>query len=90
MALSSLFKTSLEPGLFVSIVAVFEAVLDSAAKDDVSVVVEAYMHAFGKVDRFGTVVLFLSKEEKARVRRVWEMLGVALGEEDAAWKPVWT
>ena len=86
-----MFKTSLEPGLFVSIVAVFEAVLDGAAKDDAGVVVvEAYMQAFGKVDRFSTVVLFLSKEEKARVRRVWEMLGVVPGEGDAAWKPIWT
>lgn len=85
-----MFKTSLEPGLFISIVTVFEAVLDSAAKDDASVVVGAYMHAFGKVDRFGTVVLFLNKEEKARVRRVWDMLGTAPGEEDVAWKPMWT
>ena len=74
-----------------SIVAVFEAVLDGAAKDDAGVVVvEAYMRAFGKVDRFSTVVLFLSKEEKARVRRVWEMLEVVPGEGDAAWKPIWT
>ena len=73
-----------------SIVAVFEAVLDSAATDDAGVVVGAYMYAFGKVDRFGTVVLFLNKEEKARVRRVWGMLGVAPGGGDAPWKPIWT
>jgi hypothetical protein len=39
------------------------------------------MRAFSSVPRFGTVVRFLSRSEKTRVREVWGALGVGAGAE---------
>ncbi|KAJ7016835.1 hypothetical protein C8F04DRAFT_1159197 [Mycena alexandri] len=78
-ALPSLFQTSLEPALFAEVVdtlgAALEADADNADKDTVV----AYMCAFPAVPRFGTVVRFLSRPEKARVRAMWGALGVGSG-----------
>ena len=38
-----------------------------------------YMRAFSSVARFGTVVRFLSRAEKTRVREVWGTLGIGAG-----------
>ncbi|KAJ7150285.1 hypothetical protein C8R46DRAFT_500390 [Mycena filopes] len=71
-ALASLFQTSLEPALFAEIVDTLGAEADADAA-------RAYMCAFPTVARFGTVVRFLSRAEKARVRAVWAKLGVGAG-----------
>jgi hypothetical protein len=57
--------------------------------------VTAYMRAFPGVARFGTVVRFLSRTEKARVRAVWGALGVEGGDGvlppqlEEVWAPVY-
>ncbi|KAG5726879.1 RNA polymerase II-associated protein 3 [Termitomyces sp. T112] len=93
----ALFRTSLEPALLVSMMGVFRDVLNAnALKDDeldgVRERVRGYMDAFGKVERFETVMLFLSHEEKKVVRGVWEALGVDQFREDVgrAWSCVWS
>ncbi|KAJ6541939.1 hypothetical protein B0H19DRAFT_1175283 [Mycena capillaripes] len=82
-ALPALFQTSLEPALFAEIVDTLGVVLPSA---DVGTVA-AYMRAFPGVARFGTVVRFLSRAEKARVRAVWGELGVGVVEGDGMGLP---
>ncbi|KAJ7651469.1 hypothetical protein DFH06DRAFT_1094467 [Mycena polygramma] len=74
-ALPALFQTSLEPALFAEIVDTLAAALPSAEAGTVA----AYMRAFPGVARFGTVVRFLSRAEKARVRGLWGALGVGAG-----------
>ncbi|KAJ6601386.1 hypothetical protein DFH09DRAFT_1355547 [Mycena vulgaris] len=87
-ALPALFQTSLEPAVFAEAV---DALGAAAAGEGVGVdtaAAEAYLRAFARVPRFGTVVRFLSRAEKARVRAVWGALGVdgaGLGE---VWGPV--
>ncbi|KAK7063833.1 hypothetical protein R3P38DRAFT_2593656 [Favolaschia claudopus] len=73
--LPSLFQTSLDPSLFVEIVdtlALSTGGMDVASTDVVDG--KAYMHAFANVPRFGTVLRFLSRAEKARVRELWSSL----------------
>ncbi|GLB45501.1 putative rna polymerase ii-associated protein 3 [Lyophyllum shimeji] len=70
----ALFKTSLEPQLLISILQVFREVLRRSP--NAAVTVREYLDAFARVERFGTIVLFLSREEKAVARDVWEALGV--------------
>ncbi|KAJ7086604.1 hypothetical protein C8R43DRAFT_311567 [Mycena crocata] len=78
-ALPALFQTSLEPALFVEVVDVLASNIPAA---DVNTIT-AYLRAFAGVPRFGTVVRFLSRAEKARVRGVWGALGVGDGEGSA-------
>ncbi|KAJ7897362.1 hypothetical protein B0H14DRAFT_3425379 [Mycena olivaceomarginata] len=75
-ALPTLFQTSLDPALFVEIV----DTLGARATTD-GELVAGYMRAFSSVPRFGTVVRFLSRSEKTRVREVWGALGVGAGAE---------
>ncbi|KAJ6486194.1 hypothetical protein C8R47DRAFT_1278683 [Mycena vitilis] len=77
-ALPALFQTSLEPALFFEIVDTLAAALPSAEASTVA----AYVRAFPSVPRFGTVVRFLSRTEKARVRGLWSALGVGAGTRD--------
>ncbi|RDB15279.1 RNA polymerase II-associated protein 3 [Hypsizygus marmoreus] len=80
------FKISLEPVLLLSILTVFNEVLrtgENASK------VREYMDAFARVERFGTVVLFLSRAEKEVAREVWEGLGVTKEDVGRLWRPVW-
>ncbi|KAJ7665318.1 hypothetical protein DFH06DRAFT_1323710 [Mycena polygramma] len=93
-ALPALFQTSLEPELLAEIVDTLAAALPSADAGTVA----AYMRAFPGVARFGTVVRFLSRAEKARVRGLWGALGVGAGtggggvlppELDEAWGAVY-
>ncbi|KAL0960856.1 hypothetical protein HGRIS_005872 [Hohenbuehelia grisea] len=73
--LPSLFQTSLEPALFVSILETFLAVLDSQPNDTKGLITE-YLEAFPKVPRFSTVLLFLNAKEKSVAKEVWKRLGV--------------
>ncbi|KAG6860751.1 hypothetical protein C0995_007869 [Termitomyces sp. Mi166 len=86
-SIPAIFKISLEPALLMSILAVFREVV-SASKDDGGRV-RMYMDAFGEVERFGTVVLFLSRAEKEVARGVWEALGMTKEDVAKAWNPVW-
>ncbi|KAG6819671.1 hypothetical protein H0H93_009751 [Arthromyces matolae] len=70
----ALFKISLEPALLTSILTVFLDVLKDSGAD--STPVKDYMNALGQVERFGTVILFLSRKEKTLARSVWEALSV--------------
>ncbi|KAF7302608.1 hypothetical protein HMN09_00895300 [Mycena chlorophos] len=70
----TLFQTSLEPALFVEIV---DALSSSAAGLDS----KAYLTAFAAVPRFGTVVRFLTAQERKRVREAWASVGVGVGVE---------
>ena len=38
--------------------------------------IRAYLMEFENVPRFGTVLLFLSEKEKARIVEIWKLLGV--------------
>ena len=47
--------------------------------------IREYLDNFGRVPRFETVILFLSREEKGIAREVWERLGVFKGELEKRW-----
>ncbi|KAG6914479.1 hypothetical protein DXG01_017029 [Tephrocybe rancida] len=83
----ALFKTSLEPALLTSILKVFQEVLKASRSD--AETLREYMDAFTKVERFGTVVLFLSRAEKEVARGLWEGLGVTKEGVAKVWAPVW-
>ncbi|KAG6853017.1 hypothetical protein C0991_007458 [Blastosporella zonata] len=86
-SLPALFKISLEPAQLISVLSVFQEVLNGPGSDRQTV--RGYMDAFGEVERFGTVVLFLNRAEKKVARGVWETLGVAKGDVARVWNPVW-
>jgi RNA polymerase II-associated protein 3 len=70
-------KSSLDPALLMSIIDVFIEGVKANAGDRVTAdAVRAYLTGFETVPRFGTVLLFLSEQEKARVREIWKLLGV--------------
>lgn len=72
----SMCKSSLEPVLFISVIDVFIEVLKANAGDQATVdAVKAYLTGFENVPRFSTILLFLSKKGKVRVREVWKLLG---------------
>lgn len=74
----AMLKASLEPALLASILKTFLSVLGRKSEGrDVVTAVRAYMESFEKVPRFGTVVLFLSQEERVSAKEVWKQLGVA-------------
>ncbi|TDL23198.1 hypothetical protein BD410DRAFT_787515 [Rickenella mellea] len=69
--LPTLFQTSLEPTLLVSIVETFQSLVSAEdASDEDKEMVNDYMKWFAKIPRFETVVLFLSSREKSLVRSV--------------------
>lgn len=53
--------------------------------------VREYLETLGRVERVGTVILFLSRREKEVAREAWEAVGVARGDSDAGgvWKSIW-
>ena len=51
--------------------------------------VRDYLDAFTRVERFGTIVMFLSRGEKAVAREAWEALGAAKEDVDKLWRAVW-
>ncbi|KAG6815326.1 hypothetical protein H0H87_002938 [Tephrocybe sp. NHM501043] len=83
------FKISLDPAQLTSILAVFQEVLDASRGEKEKEMVREYMDAFGKVERFGTVALFLNRTEKAVAKGVWEALGVAKTDLARVWTPAW-
>lgn len=73
----AMFQASLEPSVLVSMMDTFLATLCRSQGDhDTVCAVKAFMDAFTKVPRLGTVLLFLSEREKEIVREVWEKLGM--------------
>jgi len=72
-SLPKMFQASLEPSLLSSMLQHFERVLDQqiAAPSDV----HDYMESLSRVQRFGTIMLFMSKDEKILLKRLWEKCG---------------
>lgn len=68
--LPSLFKTSLESSHLVSILNVL-----SDMPPETSGRVKEYLSNLTRVSRFGTIRMFLNKDEKEVVRKVWDGLG---------------
>jgi len=62
--------------LLISILETFLAVLATGKDAELKKQVLAYVENFSKVQRFETVVLFLSKAEKEVANQVWCLLGV--------------
>ena len=77
----ALFKTTLDPGLLVSMLRVFLDILSDSPAAEFLGVVKAYMEGMSRVPRFSTVVLFMSGDEKELVNRIWEALGGDVVEE---------
>jgi hypothetical protein len=73
LSLPNMFQASLEPVLLSSILQHFERVIDIqiAAPDDV----REYLVSLSKVQRFGTIMLFMNKDEKMLLKRLWETCG---------------
>lgn len=82
-----LFKTSLEPPLLISIVDVLQEMVSSnMSNPHLKQTVKQSLTAFGSVPRFGTLLMFLSKEEKGKVIELWKSVGVEHVE--GPWKSV--
>ncbi|EMD39752.1 hypothetical protein CERSUDRAFT_112038 [Gelatoporia subvermispora B] len=87
-ALPALFQSSLDASLLSSILSTFLTILHSPpvnangepdptlSAEDIRVRVRAYLVWLARVPRFGTVVLFMSKEERGLVQDVWSAVGV--------------
>ncbi|KAH7913442.1 hypothetical protein BJ138DRAFT_634850 [Hygrophoropsis aurantiaca] len=71
-----IFQTSLEPSLLVSILYAFRHILDRGQIGESSIYADiwSYMESFQKVQRFGTVLLLMSKNEKQLFDGIWETL----------------
>lgn len=63
-SIPALFQVSLEPELLRSILHTFQAVLGQDPALETRDSVRDYLLAFTKVQRFGTVMLFMDKQEK--------------------------
>lgn len=72
-SLPKMFQASLEPVLLSSILQHFKQVIDLqiAAPDDV----RKYLVSLSKVQRFGTIMLFMNKDEKLILKGLWETCG---------------
>jgi len=81
-ALPSLFQSSLEAELLTGIVDALRDVLVARPDEDTRGRVREYMVNLARVQRFSTVVLFMSADEKKSAKEVWELLG---GEGEKAW-----
>ncbi|KAG2060663.1 TPR-like protein, partial [Suillus hirtellus] len=73
LSLPKMFQASLEPVLLSSILQHFARVIDLqiATPSDV----REYLVSLSKVQRFGTIMLFMDKEEKMLLNRLWETCG---------------
>jgi len=65
----ALCKSSLEASMLVSILETFLAILDRDS--GVKTIVQEYMESFERISRFNTLVLLLSRSEKALAKSVW-------------------
>lgn len=87
-ALSNLYQTSLEPTHIVSVLRVFQVLLTTPAhedqREDLKAWVKDYLNGYTRVQRFGTITLFMSTEERKLVKDVLVKAGVAEGEN--VWK----
>ncbi|KAF9235174.1 hypothetical protein BU15DRAFT_78271 [Melanogaster broomeanus] len=63
-SIPALFQVSLEPELLKSILHTLRATLEQSPDSDTRNVVREYLLAFTKVQRFGTVMLFMDKHER--------------------------
>ena len=76
-SIPSMCKASLDPALLISVIDVFIDVVKANADDQATAdAIRAYLVGFENVPRFGTVLLFLSEKEKARIVEIWKLLGV--------------
>lgn len=68
-----MFQTSLDAGILASLLRTFSSILqqNENARDNI----RDYMINLARVPRFGTVLLFMSREEKELARKVWTGLG---------------
>ncbi|TFY52884.1 hypothetical protein EVJ58_g9759 [Rhodofomes roseus] len=82
-ALPSLFQSSLEAPLLTSIVDTLRDVLTAQPDEKTRERVREYMIGLSCVQRFSTVVLFMSAGEKQSAKEVWQLLGG--GEGEKAW-----
>ncbi|KAI0699139.1 hypothetical protein BC835DRAFT_1461661 [Cytidiella melzeri] len=74
-SLPSLFKTSLEPSNLVSMLKTFQHVLQSpSASLDTKMCIQEYLVNLARVSRFGTLMLFMSADERRLVKDVWDAL----------------
>ncbi|KAG1797849.1 uncharacterized protein HD556DRAFT_1355429 [Suillus plorans] len=73
LSLPKMFQASLEPVLLSSILQHFARVIDLqiAAPSDV----REYLVSLSKVQRFGTIMLFMNKKEKILLKGLWETCG---------------
>ncbi|KAG0704776.1 hypothetical protein DFH29DRAFT_1034785, partial [Suillus ampliporus] len=73
VSLPKMFQASLEPILLSSMLQHFERVIGQqiAAPGDV----REYLVSLSKVQRFGTIILFMDKDEKKLLNRLWETCG---------------
>ena len=63
--------------MLVSIMQCFMAILDAKEGDSrIKTIVREYMENFARVPRFNTLILLLSKNEKALAQSVWTAVGV--------------
>jgi len=79
-AISSLFRTSLEAPVLVSILEVFAELLDptkaaSREDNDRRILVKEYLQNFARVPRFATVLMFLTSSERNIAKKVCESVG---------------
>ncbi|OCH92602.1 TPR-like protein, partial [Obba rivulosa] len=89
-ALPALFQSSLDASLLSSILSTFLSILRSSpinavgeadptlSAEDMRVRVRAYLVWLARVPRFGTVVLFMSPDERRLVQDVWSAVGVGV------------
>ncbi|KAH9829630.1 uncharacterized protein C8Q71DRAFT_863017 [Rhodofomes roseus] len=82
-ALPSLFQSSLEAPLLTSIVDTLRDVLTAHPEEKTRERVREYMIGLSRVQRFSTVVLFMSVGEKQSAKEAWQLLGG--GEGEKAW-----
>ncbi|KAG2065025.1 TPR-like protein [Suillus decipiens] len=74
-SLPNMFQASLEPVLLSSILQHFERFIDLhiAAPHDV----RKYLVSLSRVQRFGTIMLFMNKDEKILLQGLWERCGIS-------------
>ena len=87
-----MFKTSLESPHIVSILSTFAAVLHDPEfeyEPDVKATIKTYLINFSRVPRFSTIIMFMSKDEKALVKEVWEAMDRVDDQIEGGARKVW-
>ncbi|KAG9315549.1 hypothetical protein JVU11DRAFT_3170 [Chiua virens] len=73
----SIIQVSLEPDLLKSILHAFQVMLEQDSSPDTRDIVRDYLLAFTKVQRFGTVMLFMDKQERQLLELLHEKVNPA-------------